>query len=295
LPHNVTIDDLALANRPWQFGLLERATQVFTQSQSVTNLLVRGSLATGTADRMSDVDFVVGVKDADLAQFVRALDPLMTIELAAILPGWRDTIVSRMGGLGYVYLVVNNGCLYQIDIYVVPESLVSSIQQRTGARPLYGKAHEASANTATQAVDPSVAAFVDDEWRRPQTCSAILIEIMVLIQMMQKRIKRGQRFVLHAETGLLMNAVKELLKTALVPTSAYWGWYHLDEEIGVTPIGRDCLAELFALISAPPNQTPEALASTFTRIEGIVSRAAPESLSALGPAIDTYKHYLELV
>jgi len=243
---------------------------------------------------MSDVDFVVGVKDADLAQFTRALDPLMTVELAAIFPGWCDTIVSRMGGLGYVYLVVSDGRLYQIDVYVVPESLVSSVQRRTGARPLYGGANEAWATPISHSVDPSVSAFVDDELRRPQTCSDILIEVLVLIQMMQKRIKRAQRFVLYAETCLLMNAVKELIKTALVPTSAYWGWYHVDEEIGVTPIGRSCLTELFALISAPPIQTAEALVSTFRRIEGIVSRAAPESLAALGPAIDAYRHYLEL-
>lgn len=60
---HAVLDQLTKANRPDQFGLLERATDLLTASTTVTHLLVRGSLATGTTDRLSDVDFVVGVED----------------------------------------------------------------------------------------------------------------------------------------------------------------------------------------------------------------------------------------
>lgn len=129
------LDDLARAHRPAQFGLLERAMDLFIASPAVTHLLVRGSLASGTADRLSDVDFIVGVADRDYPELVSVLDPLMSADLAAIMPGWRDTIVGDMGGLGYVYLVPWAGHLQQVDLYTVPASSVSIVQQRTRAYP----------------------------------------------------------------------------------------------------------------------------------------------------------------
>lgn len=96
----VTINELVLGNQPGQFSLLARASDIFMRSAAVTHLSVRGSLANGTADRMSDVDFIVGVRDRDFPGFIRTLDALMATELGALFPGWRDTIVSKMGGLG---------------------------------------------------------------------------------------------------------------------------------------------------------------------------------------------------
>jgi predicted nucleotidyltransferase len=123
----VTVEDLAVANRPPQFSVMEHLTDLFGRSPAVTHLLVRGSLASGTADRMSDIDFVIAVKDQHFIEFTKALDILMTVEASAIMPGWRDTIVRRMGGIGYVYLAVINGGLLQIDIYVVPEGIAPSV------------------------------------------------------------------------------------------------------------------------------------------------------------------------
>lgn len=291
MSNTITIDDLVRANRPRQFALLGLVGDSFAGSHAVSHLLVRGSLATGTADRMSDVDFVIGVRDAEFAHFVGALDLFMTIELGAILPGWRDTIVSRMGGLGYVYLIASDDGLYQIDTYLVPKSAIPSVRARTRAHVLYGEVGE---GPGPMVQDSAVAAFVEHELSRPLTCSELLVEILVLIQMMRKRIKRGQRFVVYSESFLLMSAVKELVKKALTPTSTFWGWYNLEEEIGVTSTGRACLDELAALINQPPIYTTGALAETFKRIEGVVGLAAPESLDALHPAIDAYKHYLGL-
>jgi predicted nucleotidyltransferase len=286
--HTATIEDLVRVNRPQQFVLLERAAEIFAQSSSVTHLLVRGSFAAGTADRMSDLDFVIGIRDGDFESFARALDPLMSAELGALLPGWRDTIVSRMGGIGYVFLVISEGALYQIDIYAVPESCVASVHARTGARILY----EAPSDLLPSASAGDVSAFIEAEHVRPQTTTEIMIEILVLVQMMKKRIKRSQHFVVYSETQLLMNAVKDLIKAALAPTSAYWGWYHLNEDVGVTAIGRSCLADLSTLISSPPIVTTEELFRTFGLIEGVIRRAAPEAMASLGPALEAYKHYL---
>lgn len=285
-----TIEELVHDNRPQQFALLEDAFRVFTQSRAVTHLLVRGSLAAGTADRMSDLDFVIGIEDEDFIAFVQALDALMDTELGALLPGWRDTIVARMGGVGYVFLVLNEDVLYQIDIYAVPASLVPSVQARTAARLIHG----GIADDASVLLSRELTAFVEAEHCRPKSCGELVVEILVLIQMMLKRIKRAQHFVLYAENHMLMTAVKDLLKAALVPESKYWGWYQLNEEFGVTPIGRECLRHLASLISAPLPPTSEALAHTLSVIEDVLTSAVPDVHEALRPAINAYKHYLEL-
>lgn len=133
---HAVLDELSKMNRPDQFDLLERAAEVLTASPTVTHLLVRGSLASGTADRLSDVDFIVGVEDGAFAEFVSVLDALVSAELGGIMPGWRDTIVGDMGGLGYVYLVGWAGRLQQVDLYVVPATKVVGVHEHTGAPDL---------------------------------------------------------------------------------------------------------------------------------------------------------------
>ncbi|MBB5939246.1 hypothetical protein [Streptomyces zagrosensis] len=48
------IEELTHAHRPVRLAFLGDLTQVLSATTAVTHLLVRGSLATGTADRLSD-------------------------------------------------------------------------------------------------------------------------------------------------------------------------------------------------------------------------------------------------
>lgn len=286
---NAVLDELAKVNRPDQFGLLEQATELFTASPAVTHLLVRGSLASGTADRLSDVDFVVGVEDHSFPEFVSILDALVTADLGGIMPGWRDTIVGDMGGLGYVYLVCWAGHLQQVDLYVAPSSKISLVHAHTMAHPIFVRDVE-----ATYEQDSCAAPFVARTVTEPRSCAELLIETLVIGYLMRKRITRGQDFIAYSEGHLFNTAVKNLIKTALAPTSRYYGWYQLREEIGSTPIGKKCLRDLAALISAPSIPTSETLANGMNRVVDIAKRAAPEVVDSLLPAIDAYRHYLEL-
>lgn len=288
MSHTV-LDELARANRPDQFDLLERATDLFTASPAVTHLLVRGSLASGTADRLSDVDFVVGVDDPSLPEFISVLDALVSADLGGILPGWRDTIVGDMGGLGYVYLVGWAGHLQQVDLYVVPASQVSRVHKHTVAHPIFIRDAD-----ATYEPDLRVTPFVARTLTEPRSCAELLIETLVVGYLMRKRITRGQEFIAYSEAHLFNTAAKNLIKTALAPTSRYYGWYQLREEIGSTPIGKECLRDLAALIAAPAIPTAETLAQGLDRVVAIAERAAPEAVDSLRPAIDAYRHYLEL-
>ncbi|HSZ31115.1 MAG TPA: hypothetical protein VK784_15335, partial [Pseudonocardiaceae bacterium] len=108
------------ANRPEQFTIMETATSLLAASPAVTHLMIRGSFAAGTSDRLSDVDLVVGIREADYGDFVAACDALVASELGQILPGWPDTIVPDFGGLGYVHLIQHAQMLYQLDLYLAP-------------------------------------------------------------------------------------------------------------------------------------------------------------------------------
>ena len=286
---HAVLDEIARANRPDQFGLLERAMDLLTASPAVTHLLVRGSLASGTADRLSDVDFVVGVDDRSFPEFISVLDALVSADLGGILPGWRDTIVGDMGGLGYVYLVGWAGHLQQVDLYVVPASQVSSVHKHTVAQPIFVR----DADTAYKP-DPRVTPFVTRTVAEPGSCAELLIEMLVIGYLMCKRITRGQEFIAYSEAHLFNTAAKNLIKAALAPTSRYYGWYQLREEIGSTPIGKECLRDLAALISVSAIPTAETLARGLDRVVAIAARAAPEAVDSLRPAIDAYRYYLEL-
>jgi predicted nucleotidyltransferase len=285
-----TVSKLTTEAFPGQFRLLADASALLASSPAVTDLSVRGSLAIGNPDRMSDIDFIIGVIDTEFAAFASVLDALMSAELGAIFPGWHDTIVRDLGGLGYVYLVTSGSNLYQIDAYVTPATQAAEARRRSRAQVIYARPHpDAEAGMGT-----AIRQFIDTQRSRTRSCSELLVEILVLAQMISKRIRRRQHFIRFAQTNLLLEAVKDLIKTALAPASVSWGWYHLEEEVGATPLGQRCLDDLSDLISSPPAiGTVDALLDTVHRVLRIARRAAPQSVEALGPALGSYLYYLE--
>ncbi|MEU7765011.1 nucleotidyltransferase domain-containing protein [Nocardia sp. NPDC049190] len=280
---------LAEANRPEQFALLERVAERLSSSDAVTALLVRGSLARGTADRLSDIDFVVGVEDSRFEDYVSVLDALATTELGSILPGWRDSIVGHMGGLGFVYLIGWAGQLQQLDLYVAPASCIGQVQEHTVCQTIFTRDRTADYKPKAQTTR-----FVSDETNRPRSCTDLLVEVMVIGYLIRKRISRGQQLIAYSEVFLFNTAAKNLIKAALAPRSTYYGWYQLEAEVGVTPIGRECLAHLMALISAPGIPTVASLTDGLNRVFAVAEMATPEAIGTIRDAIDAYRHYLEL-
>ncbi len=139
-----------------------------------------------------------------------------------------------------------------------------------------------------------MAPFVARTFAEPRSCAELLIETLVVGYLIRKRITRGQEFIAYSEAYLFNTAAKNLIKAALAPTSRYYGWYQLREEIGSTPIGKECLRDLGALISAPAIPTVETLSDGLNRVIAIAERAAPEAVDCLRTALDAYRYYLEL-
>ncbi|MFE0772271.1 hypothetical protein [Streptomyces sp. NPDC058861] len=282
--------EVAEANRPAQMPLLTRIAELLAASDSVTHLLVRGSLASGTADRLSDVDFVVGVHDRDLPAFAAALDDLMTVAGGALLPGWRDTIVADLGGIGYVFLVQHGGKLHQLDLYLVPSSQVSALRRKVTGKLLLDRPPTEITTSQIEQARSHIAGLL----ARPRTCTELLVEHLVLAVLLHKRIRRGQQYVAYAEWHLFHTATKNLIKTALAPASPYWGWYQLREEIACTPIGRACLAELEVAITSPPVPRSTDIDAALDRVLTLTERACPYALAGLADAVTAYRTYLEL-
>ncbi|MEW2130819.1 hypothetical protein [Streptomyces sp. NPDC005435] len=290
-PADLHLDVVTDAHRPAQLPLLSRIAELLSASPAVTHLLVRGSLASGTADRLSDVDFVVGVHDRDVPAFISALDDLMTVAGGALLPGWRDTIVADLGGVGFVFLVQHEGKLQQVDLYLAPASRVSILRQTVGWKVLLDRP---PADITIPQIDQA-RAHIADLTARPRSCTELLIEHLVLAVLLHKRIRRGQRFIAYGEWHMLHTATKDLVKAALAPHSRFWGWYQLREELAPTPIGRACLADLDVAITSPAVPDAAAVDAALDRVLTLTERACPEALDGLADAVTAYRTYLESV
>jgi len=280
---------LAEANRPEQFTIMETATSLLAASPAVTHLMIRGSFAAGTSDRLSDVDLVVGIREADYGDFVAACDALVASELGQILPGWPDTIVPDFGGLGYVHLIQHAQMLYQLDLYLAPSCRIEEITTRTRGRLLY------AAPTTPAPAEPASAAvaFIAERRQAAPTAEQLVVELLVLAWMIRKRIVRAQRFMAYQEAHQFTTAARDLVRTALSPKTTYLGWYHLEEAVGATPIGRSCLRLLGDLAQKPPIPTAASLPDMLDLALDLARQAAPEVVADLQISIDTYRHYLD--
>jgi predicted nucleotidyltransferase len=274
-----------------QLDLLRSVSRILETSPVVSHLLIRGSLASGTADRSSDVDLVIGVTAPALRAFLSSLDILMRTELGALFPGWADSLVRDMGGQGYVYLVPTHDTLCELDLYVVAEHGIAEILQH-GAVSIFSRTALSQPNAVIWNLD------------RPQTPKPIsttdsiardlVVEVLVLFHMMSKRVTRKQSFIVYGHTYLLNNAVRRLIKHCLAPRSKHWGWYHLEEDLADDPRGRACLGELAELVDTPLICNRESLDSVFARVERVIRCAAPEVWTELGRELDAYRRYMGL-
>ncbi|MFF4709604.1 nucleotidyltransferase domain-containing protein [Streptomyces sp. NPDC001297] len=283
------IEDLAHAHRPVQLAVLGDLVQTLSDTPAVTHLLVRGSLATGTADRLSDVDLVVAVRDDRLPALMNTLDALMSTTFGTLLPGWRDTIVGNLGGAGFVYLLPQNGHLLQLDLYLCPTSAVGALRRRIGPRLLWqgAGADELADDDTRQRTAQELARAAEV----PADCGSLLVQAMVLHAMLRKRLARGQEYISYGLLHDLNVTLRDVIRTALVPHSRHHGWYHLPDEVGRTATGRECLAELTRALTSPPVPSVAQADEALARIVRLAERIAPHATDSLSNEITAYHAY----
>lgn len=286
---SAALEELAAAHRPEQLVVLAALMEALTASDAVTHLMVRGSLAAGTADRLSDLDLVVAVHDSRLPETLDLLDPLMSTLFGALLPGWPDTIVGQLGGTGRVYLLPHGGHLLQLDLYVCPTSAADALRARTGARVLWQAATlpaptESERSTAAQAVARAAATAPD--------VTGLLVQAVVLHAMLRKRLLRNQRHIAFGLQHQLTETCRDVIRTALAPHSPHHGWYHL-RDIAHTAAGRACLDDLDDALAQPAVPTLAQADQALERIWAIAARVAPAALQGLTDEVAAYRAYQE--
>lgn len=281
--------ELTAAHRLSQLTVLEDLVVTLSSATTVTHLLVRGSLADGTADRLSDVDLVVAVRDDQVPAVIAALDLLMSNRFGALLPGWRDTIVGPLGGAGSVYLLPHGGHLLQLDLYLCPTSTVGALRRRTGARLLWqGEDTQTGAGPAGQ---ETAARALEQLAGEPSDCGTLLVQAVVLHAMLRKRLARGQRYIAYDLYHQLHATCAALMRTALVPQSRHHGWYHLDDEIGRTAAGRECLRELEEALSGPAVPALAQADQALEQVMRVAELAAPAAVADLADELAAYRAY----
>lgn len=274
---------IAEANRPEQFTILDKAVGLLSASPAVSHLMVRGSFADGTSDRLSDIDLVVGVREADYADFATCQDALIGAAFCQLLPGWPDTIVPPFGGVGWVHLIQHQGTLHQLDLYVAPSARIDEVRARTRGQVIYTDAE--ATEPATQETERA-AAFVSSVRESQPTPENLITELLVLAHMIRKRLARGQRFMAYKEGYQFTDAARGLARTGLAPRTEFLRWYHLEETLGETPLGRQCLALLRELTDLPTVPDTTSLSRMLDIALRLAALAAPGALAGLQPGID---------
>lgn len=285
------IQKLRHVNQPKQIELLELVASTLEKSWGVSHLFVRGSIGTGKVDRSSDVDFVIGVEPEALEDFLCILDSIIRIELGSLFPGWYDILAPNLNGWGFVYLVPFKGVLYELDLYVVSKDTIPSIIN-IGAVQLYSRPETISYHKRTNCnyvENIDINKFINND-----TTQNLIIETFSLLYMMSKRINRQQWFIVYGLSYLINDAIRRLIKNCLLPNSKHWGWYYLEDELGIDPRGVKCLQELSALISIPPTPAHLNVSTVFNHIMQIVNSAKPELSSEFKLKIEAYHYYMKI-
>ena len=173
----------------------------------------------------------------------------------------------------------------------MPASRADRIPEHTRACLLHTSSPPAGIGRRTSLLVARMLSEVRD--RRP-TCADLLVEVLVLLQMIRKRVRRRQHFSAYGEWVLARDAVRDLVKTSLTPTSTYRGWYRLEEELSATPIGKACQRALRELTTTPPPTTDADLTAALDCCLLVADLATPATVEDLQRAIDCYRTYLEL-
>lgn len=277
----------------FQIHLLKSIVSRLGTERSVSHVLVRGSFANELADRSSDIDLVVGVREASYEQFNSKVDVLMSTEFGALFPGWLDTMVGDMGGSGFVYLVPVKDTLCQLDMYITSEPYIQSIVDN-GAKVLLNNKQNLSEkkHDNTLLTDTTLGKIRSNN----SSARSYIVEVLVIFYMLRKRVLRGQTFIVYGLTYMLTDAIREFIKQVFTARPKHWGWYFLEDELGTEENlrSRNCLRILEALITAEPIQNRNHLQWVFDGLMEIIFNAAPDQAEMFGPQFDAYRAYLKL-
>lgn len=290
-----SISDLFLGARSAQSDMLESTLLAFTASPWLRRAYVRGSIASGEYDRVSDIDFVAVYSPRHFNKIVELSPDIMASHFHVLLPPWLDSIVPDFGGVGFVYLVEYNGKVVTIDLYFLPESKIAIITKLTDVKLLYCnsdndlKQCKGTTQRSTEAGTPRRYGYTPDSERDVTT--SLVVEIFVLAIFLMKRIARGQIFLNYSETHRQTCALNRLWRAVYDVPHVDFGFYHLEKALFSSVGGRRFSQPLLRTIQSPLSDQRVVLDKVGLAME-IIQDGSPEVFNRMRKPLEFLLDYL---
>jgi hypothetical protein len=274
----------------WHGRVLEELKNSLLARPWARDLLLRGSLARGLDDGESDIDLVVTVADAAFAGALDDLRGTPPLSPPPHLPPWLDDLVRDFGGLGLVYLhVIDAHTWGQIDLYLLPQSR----RDRLFDREFFVALSTCNRIAPSEAPTPDEVDAVRGRHaqRAARERENVVMGCYVALLLLRKRIVRGDRLQIFADTYAAAARVKDLVYRACSPDGMEYGWRDVERIASRSPDA----ALVMEVVSVFADRDVRNVADLTARVSGLhelVALLAPATWRAHGDALRGLGRYL---
>lgn len=223
-----------------QVSMLREALDTCKNFGGLWEAYLRGSLARGNADKLSDVDLFVVVDPATLPEFSEAFDKYIRENYKPMIPRCYDRHVADYGGLGFMYLLEgDDGEVYQFDIYYAMKGRVTDNRLQDFVEKIYSKDPNYCWHSSTFSqrgsgngfkVPIRTAKYISEfhdlrkcEENIPKIVKQLFVEMCVHAHLMKKHTSRGDLFRASADRYYIEQTFIALLRQKYDPYYADTG------------------------------------------------------------------------
>ena len=221
-----------------QYDILNSALDTCRKIGGLEGAYVRGSLARGDADPLSDIDLLCVVSPEKYGEFIEKAHAAIGEKYKAVLPPWKDEIVKDFGGTGFVHLIQEGGKLYQLDLYVACQGSpgLENLDRVEHKQRIFHAAHDRHlTQEQRKRLDTcryelhadQVKKAVNTAGGTEDTPEKTMTEMCILAFMIRKCLKRAEPFVAANEFGMWKKAFIKLARQKYDPAYKDYGFYHV--------------------------------------------------------------------
>ena len=283
-----TVD--AAVRGSWHALVLQGLKSTLAERPWSRDILLRGSLARAAGDLESDIDLVAVVAEEEFEAALRDLSGALPRALPGRLPPWLDRIVTDFGGLGFVYLVqVDEKKWGQVDIYLLPQGREQRLLDNEFVLSLR-RGHD------PKPCDDAMSAHIDGVCRRYEELAArdlqqAVLACYVALFLLRKRLTRGDRLQMFADTYATALRVRDLVFAACYADQPVRGWRDLPPaaERSSDP---DLILKVMSIFAQQDVLELAGLANRVAGLEDLVAMLAPAIWQEHGESLRGVGRYL---
>lgn len=221
-----------------QIQLLEELVTVFSNTDTIHSVVVRGSISKGLSDKYSDVDLLLITDNDDFINTVKGLPSILGKHVNLITPnGWIDTNVPNFGGIGYVYLVKYKGDIVQLDVYILPEENSNKIWSFSDKIVKFTQKsinYKETVDLSSHSYSAQLREIVDDA----NSDFQIFFDILLHFEMLSKYICRQNAFLACKYWYLINSKMMLLIRNILEPETSDFMFYDVKRHLSKYQYGK---------------------------------------------------------